>query len=98
MSKNRWPAIGASVFPTTHPLYSRDLAIADFYLFGRLKQQLSERTLDSEEKVFETITEILRELPKDEMKNVLVHWKERTQWVLDDNGEFYPNQLSAKLL
>jgi hypothetical protein len=74
------------------------LAIADFSLFGRLKQQLSERTLDSEENVLETITETLRKLPKDEVKSGSVHWKERCQWVADHNGEFYPTQGNIKLL
>jgi hypothetical protein len=42
-----------------YPPYSPDLAIADLYMFGRLKQQLSGRTLDSEQNVLETVTEIL---------------------------------------
>jgi hypothetical protein len=49
------------------------LAIADFDLFGRLKQQLSGRTLDSEKNVPETIAEILSDPPKDGVKNALVH-------------------------
>jgi hypothetical protein len=68
MSKNKRPAIGASIFPTTHPPYSPDLAIADFYLFGRFKQQLSGRTLDNEENMPETIIEMLNTLPKDKVK------------------------------
>jgi hypothetical protein len=60
------------------PPYLPDLAIADFYfyLFGRLKQQLSGRSLDSEENVLETITEILSDLPNDEVKSGFVHWNE----------------------
>jgi hypothetical protein len=46
------------------PTYSLDLAIADFYLLDRSNQQLSGRTLDSEENVVKTITEILSELPR----------------------------------
>jgi hypothetical protein len=68
MSKNRRPIIGASVFPTTDPPYSPDLAIADFYLFGRSKQQLSGRTLDNGENMLETIIEILSTFPKDEVE------------------------------
>jgi hypothetical protein len=68
MSKDRWPTISAFVFP-----------IGDLYLFGGLKQQLSGRTLDSEEYVLEMSTEILSELPKDEFKSAFVHWKERCQ-------------------
>jgi hypothetical protein len=74
ISKDRWPAIGAFL-----PPYSPDLAIADSYRFVRLKQQLSERILDSEEEVPETIIEILSERPKDEVKRAFVHWKERCQ-------------------
>jgi hypothetical protein len=61
------------VFPTTHPPYSPDLAIAGFYLFGRLKQQLSGRTLDTEKNLLETITDNLRELPNDEVKRPFAH-------------------------
>jgi hypothetical protein len=53
--------------PSVRP-YSPDLVIADFYLFGRLKQQLSRKTLESEENVLETITEILGKLRKYEVK------------------------------
>jgi hypothetical protein len=67
------------------------LAIADFYLFSWLKQQLSGGTLDNESNVLERITEILSELRQNEVKRAFAHWKERCQWVADQNGEFYPN-------
>jgi 4-alpha-glucanotransferase len=77
--------------PHAPPPYSPDLAIAAFYLFGRLKEQLSGRTLDTEEDVLETITEILSELPKNKVRNAFLLWKEKCQWVTDHNSEFYPN-------
>jgi hypothetical protein len=46
-----------------------DVLIADFYLFGQLKQQLSGRTSDSEPNVLETAIEILNEVPKGEVKS-----------------------------
>jgi hypothetical protein len=55
------------------------LAITDFYLFEKLKRQVSGRTLDIEHNVLETVTEILNEFPKDEVKNAFLHWKERCQ-------------------
>jgi hypothetical protein len=76
ISKNKWPAIRTSRFPTP---YLPDLTIADFYLFGRLKQQLFGRTLDSDENVLETITAILSERPKNETKKASVQRKERCQ-------------------
>jgi hypothetical protein len=60
-----------------HPLYSRDFAIVESYLFGRLKQQLSGRTVDSEQNGLERVTDALSELPLDDMKNAFLHWKER---------------------
>jgi hypothetical protein len=81
-----------------HSPYSPDVAITDFYLFGRLQQQLSRTTLDSEENVLETVTEILSELRKSQGKSAFRHWKERCQWVAEHTGEFYPNQLNAQLL
>jgi hypothetical protein len=38
----------------SHPTYSPDSAIADFYLFGLLNQQLSRRALHHEQNVLET--------------------------------------------
>jgi hypothetical protein len=52
------------------------LDIADFYLFGRLKQQLYGRILDSDQNVPETITEIPKELPTDGMKNAFCTGRE----------------------
>jgi hypothetical protein len=42
--------------------------MVNLYLFGYQRSQLSERILDSEQKVLETVTGILNEVAKDEMK------------------------------
>jgi hypothetical protein len=91
MSKNRWSVIGASLFPTTHFPHSLDLPIADFYLFSRVKQELSGTALDNEKNVLEMTTEGPSELPKDEVKKAFVPSRERCEWVADQNGEFDPN-------
>jgi hypothetical protein len=77
MFMNGWPAIGALCFL---PLYSLDLASTDFILFGRSDWQLSGRTLDSERRMLETVTDILNEFPKDETKSAFLYWKEICQW------------------
>jgi hypothetical protein len=74
-----------SVRPGSPHPYSPDFAIADFCLFVRLKQQLFGRTLDSEENVTETTIEVLKELPKNEVKNVVLHWKKKCQRASDHN-------------
>jgi hypothetical protein len=71
------PATNSTYRGVSPAPYSPDLAIADFRLFNSSKQQLSGRSLDSEENVLEKIIEILGELPKDEVKNAFVYWKER---------------------
>jgi hypothetical protein len=81
-----------------HPQDSSTVAIADFYLFVRLKRQLLQSTLDSEENLLETVTEIRSELPNDKVKSSFVHLKEKCQWVADHNGDFWPNWLNVKLL
>jgi hypothetical protein len=55
--------------------YSPDLAMSNFYLFGRLKRQLYGRTMDSEPNLLETVTQILNESSKNERKNVFLHRK-----------------------
>jgi hypothetical protein len=67
------------------------LAIEEFYLFSRLTQRLSGKTLDNEENVLEMITEILSEPPKDEVQSAFLHWAERSQWIADNKGEWPPN-------
>jgi hypothetical protein len=81
------------------------LDIADFYLFGRLKQQLSGMTLDNEENMLETITEILSELPKREVKSTFVHWKRkmpvgrRPKWrVLSELAKHQATLISLRLI
>jgi hypothetical protein len=68
---------GHQRFRGPHPACSPDMGIADFYLFGPSKQQLSGRTMHSEKNVLETVSEILSELPKDEVKNAFEHWKRK---------------------
>jgi hypothetical protein len=79
------------------PLDLPDLAIADLCSLGWSKQRLAGRTLDSGQNVLETVTDVLSGLPKDDVNSAFLDWKERFQWVADQNGEFYKNQLNAQL-
>jgi hypothetical protein len=51
-----------------HSPESPAFPIADFYLFERSKWQVSGSTLRSEQNVLETVSEILNEFPKEEVK------------------------------
>jgi hypothetical protein len=74
-----------------------DLIIADFDLFRWSKQQLSGRIVDSQQNLLETVTEILNELPKNEVKLYFLHWKKRCHWAADHNREFYPRELNGHI-
>jgi hypothetical protein len=51
------------------PRYSLNLATPEFYLFGWLKQQPSERTLGSEQNVLEMVADILNKLSKNDVNS-----------------------------
>jgi hypothetical protein len=74
-----------------HPLYSSDLAIADFYLFSVLKQKLPGIDVsDDEELESETLT-IFQGIPSDELKKLFDHWIERCQLVAANAGNYCPS-------
>jgi hypothetical protein len=74
-----------------HPAYSPDRAICDFWLFGCHKRELQGITIDTEEDPIEQILTILQSIPQSDIRRAFAHWKERCQWVMDNDGEYYPN-------
>jgi hypothetical protein len=74
-----------------HPFYSRDMAIADFYFFGVLRQKLQGIEInDDEELKSETLT-IFQGIPSDELKKSFDHWVERCQWVAPNTRNHCPS-------
>jgi histone-lysine N-methyltransferase SETMAR len=72
-----------------HPPYSLNLAPSDFWLFGHVKTSLVGQIFDDPEQLLEAITEFLNEIQPPEVVTVFRHWVERTQWVLENNGDYY---------
>jgi hypothetical protein len=70
MQRLRWVQI-------PHPPYSADLAICDFYLFGRLKQQLRGITVETAEELVDEVTRVFATLSKEELRRAFDHWIER---------------------
>jgi hypothetical protein len=64
-----------------HPPYSPDLAICDFYLFGRIKERLAGVTAIDENDLRNEITAILGEISDEEKMRAFDHWIERCEWV-----------------
>jgi hypothetical protein len=73
------------------PPDSRDLAIANFHLFGVLKQKLQGiDASDDEERKSEIVT-ILQGILLDELKKSFDHWIERCQWNAANARNGYPS-------
>jgi hypothetical protein len=62
-----------------YPPYSPDLAIADFYLFGVLKQKLQDIDVSDDEELKSEILTIFQGIPSDELKKSFDPWIERCQ-------------------
>jgi hypothetical protein len=77
------------VIVTPHPLYSPDIAPADFWLFGDLNKQMQNVEFESFTAVKEFIEEILRGIPADMYWRVFDHWIERLKRIIEHGGTYY---------
>ena len=72
-----------------HPAYSPDLAICDFYLFGRIKERLAGVSVGGAEDLRNEVMSILAEISYDEKSRAFNHWIERCEWVAEHEGGYY---------
>jgi transposase len=72
-----------------HPPYSPDIAPSDFFLFGALKGKLSGLAFTSDDELLSAITEKFAEFSEEDLTRVYDHWRERLQWVIKHEGEYY---------
>ena len=70
-----------------HPPYSPDLAPCDFWLFDKIKQQLTDH--ETAESLKEQITEILDLIPRNEFAKTFQKYLERMQLCVDNKGEYF---------
>jgi hypothetical protein len=74
-----------------HPPYSPDLAIADFCLFGALKQELQGIDASDDKELESEILPIFQVIPSDELEKSFNRWIERYQWVTPNAANDYPS-------
>lgn len=74
----------------SHPPYSPDLAPSDFFLFGTLKNHPGSITFDSPDDILYWIEEKFQNFSIDTLISVFNNWEERLKWVIDNNGNYYP--------
>jgi transposase len=67
------------------PLYSPDLAPADFFLFPKLKSNLKGRRFQTVEEIKENSLQDLRTIPQNTFQN----WKKRWERCINSRGEHF---------
>jgi hypothetical protein len=72
-----------------YPLYSRDLAPSDFFLFGHVKHALDGTEFPSEEDLLAAIYSVLSNLTGDTLKAIFAKWVKRTNSVALNEGHYY---------
>jgi hypothetical protein len=73
------------------PAYTLDLALSDFFLFGRLRQQLQAVHIPDRERLKSEIIRIFGEIGPDVLISVLEDWTKRLEWVVQNVGEYDNN-------
>jgi hypothetical protein len=69
-----------------HPPYSPDLAPSDFFLFGYIKEKLTDYDYRTREELKSAIIEICNEISDDVLINVFHSWLKRVKWVIRHAG------------
>jgi hypothetical protein len=59
-----------------HSVYSSDLNLCDFWLFGMLKHRMTDRQLQSPEEILDAVTELWDEVTFEEWQNIFLTWIE----------------------
>jgi hypothetical protein len=76
----RWP----------QPLYSPDLTLCDFFLFGYLRFQLERKTFFDEDSVKEEVRRILMEISVKLFYSVMDEWTRRLRRCIEHGREHVP--------
>jgi transposase len=76
-----------SVLP--QPPYSPDLAPADFFLFGKLKNSLKGSRFDSIPEIQDASARTLKDIPQSDFQKSFDHWKKRWQKCIEVGGDYF---------
>ena len=82
LAKSRVPLV-------PQPPYSPDVALADFFLFPRIKSQLKGKHWGTVNTIQEATTRALKDLPVDVFQGAFLAWKTRLQKCIDAGGSYF---------
>jgi hypothetical protein len=69
------------------PVYSPDLSLSNFFIFGIVKERRSGTSCNSPDKLISAISEPIASLPKDQRVSVYKTWMKRLKGVIKHRGE-----------
>ena len=72
-----------------HPPYSPNIAPCDFWLFRKLKDNLSGREFEDRLSLARAIFRYLEDIPKDEYRKTFENWIKRLKSVVEYKGEYF---------
>jgi hypothetical protein len=72
-----------------HPLYSPSIAPCDFFIFGYLKEKVTDFDSATREELQSAITVIFDEIGKDRLAPIFRSWMERLKCVIKNEGRYY---------
>ncbi|PNF37365.1 hypothetical protein B7P43_G17725, partial [Cryptotermes secundus] len=72
-----------------HPLYSRDLAPCNFFLFPKMKIKLKGRRFDTVEEIQEETQMVPNTLPKKDFKDASEKWQKRWDQCMRSQGDYF---------
>jgi hypothetical protein len=86
-SETALAATKARRIPT--PAHSRDSSPSDFFLFGLLKERMSETSYSSPNELISAISGLIASLPKDQLVSIYKNRMKRLNWVIKHRGDYY---------
>jgi hypothetical protein len=90
-SKSVIPKISSTpVQPAPHPRYSPDLSPSDFFLFGHLKSQMTEREFDSPEDLIRRIRVTFLRMSRDTIEQAFGEWTDRIEIYISHERSYFP--------
>lgn len=76
----------------SHPPYSPDLAICDFWLFPNLKNRLRGQKYESREELRSAVNRNLREMSRDGLQHVFQAWMDRWNKCISCKGRYFEKE------
>jgi hypothetical protein len=63
------------------------MAPSNFYLFGKVKNQLIGRSIQDEKELLHGVMDILGSISNSELQNVFCSWMKRPEGIIETHGE-----------